>query len=103
MTKPKAKRLAVEKLGGIGGWPKRPGGVEMANAALVIAWADSKPRPASHSAFSSGPERQAAYWIEWAEARQREQIADACWERRGHFASDLAARAFAELVRCGTV
>ena len=32
---------------------------------------------------------------------ERERIASACWERRGHFASDAAARAFADLVRNG--
>lgn len=35
------------------------------------------------------------------EAVERERIASACWDRRGHFASDGAARAFAELVRAG--
>lgn len=34
-------------------------------------------------------------------AAERERIASACWQRRGHFASDGAARAFAELVRAG--
>ena len=34
-------------------------------------------------------------------AAERERLAAACWERRGHFASDAAARAFAELVRDG--
>lgn len=34
-------------------------------------------------------------------AAERERIASACWDRRGHFASDGAARAFAELVRAG--
>ena len=36
-----------------------------------------------------------------AAAAERERLALACWERRGHFASDAAARAFAELVRDG--
>ena len=36
-----------------------------------------------------------------AVAEERERLAAACWERRGHFASDAAARAFAELVRDG--
>lgn len=34
-------------------------------------------------------------------AAERERLAAACWERRGHFASDAAARAFAELVLDG--
>ena len=42
------------------------------------------------------PERAAA-----AVAEERERLAAACWERRGHFASDAAARAFAALVRDG--
>ncbi len=37
-----------------------------------------------------------------AVAAERERCADLCWDRRGHFASDAAARAFAELVRNGT-
>jgi len=41
------------------------------------------------------PERAAAV------AAERERLAAACWERRGLFASDAAARAFAELVRDG--
>ena len=31
----------------------------------------------------------------------RKLIADYCWEKRGHFASDAAARCFAELVLMG--
>ncbi len=37
-----------------------------------------------------------------AVAAERERCAELCWDRRGHFASDAAARAFAELVRNGT-
>ena len=32
---------------------------------------------------------------------QQEKIALYCWEKRGHFASDAAARCFAELVLMG--
>lgn len=41
----------------------------VADAARVIEWATSTPRKAAAHAFTEGPERQAAYWIEWAEAR----------------------------------
>ena len=41
----------------------------VADAARVIEWATSTPRKAAVHAFTEGPERQAAYWIEWAEAR----------------------------------
>ena len=40
----------------------------IANANRVIEWARSQPRLAPQIAFADGPERQAAYWIEWAEA-----------------------------------
>jgi hypothetical protein len=46
-----------------------------ADAAAVVAWAKEKPRRAAHIAFTAGPERQAAYWIEWAEAVERERCA----------------------------
>jgi hypothetical protein len=39
--------------------------------------------------------------IDEAVATERERIATECWERRGHFASDTAARAFAEIIRKG--
>ncbi len=42
-------------------------------------------------------EREIAIEVE----AERERCADLCWDRRGHFASDAAARAFAELVRKG--
>ena len=43
------------------------------DAAAVVAWAKERPRRAANIAFTSGPERQAAYWIEWAEAVERER------------------------------
>jgi len=43
---------------------------DVADAAQVIAWARSNPRPPANSAFTAGPERQAAYWIEWAQASE---------------------------------
>ncbi len=33
----------------------------------VVEWAKSKNRKPANLAFTAGPERQAAYWIEWAE------------------------------------
>ena len=39
---------------------------EIADAAKVIAWASKEKRLPPHLAFTAGPERQAAYWIEWA-------------------------------------
>ncbi len=36
------------------------------------------------------------------QAAERERCAELCWDRRGHFASEAAAPAFAELVRNGT-
>lgn len=39
----------------------------------IVEWATSTPRKAAALAFTAGPERQAAYWIEWAEARERER------------------------------
>jgi hypothetical protein len=46
-------------------------------------------------------ELETAIWaaLDAARAEERERIVAMCWERRGHFASDAAARAFAELVR----
>jgi hypothetical protein len=32
---------------------------------------------------------------------QQEKIALYCWEKRGHFASDVAARMFGDLIRAG--
>ena len=55
----------------------------------------------------SGALASVGHPIEWraridaAVVYERERIAAACWERRGHFASDNAARAFADLVRSG--
>ncbi len=56
-------------------------GNEVADAARVLAWAREKPRRPATSAFTAGPERQAAYWIEWAEAAERERCAKLCEER----------------------
>ncbi len=49
--------------------------VDVADAGRVLAWAREKPRRPAQSAFTAGPERQAAYWIEWAEAAERERCA----------------------------
>ena len=51
---------------------------EQADAARVVAWAREAPRRPAHTAFTAGPERQAAYWIEWAEAVERERCAKLC-------------------------
>ena len=50
---------------------------EIADASRVMAWAREQPRRPAHLAFTAGPERQAAYWIEWAEARERENKTEA--------------------------
>lgn len=39
---------------------------DVADAARVIEWARSYPRKQPSQAFTSGANRQAAYWIEWA-------------------------------------
>lgn len=41
---------------------------DIADAERVIAWARDPNRKPASLAFTAGPERQAAYWIEWAEA-----------------------------------
>lgn len=43
---------------------------EIASADRVIAWATDPNRKPAINAFTAGPERQAAYWIEWAETRK---------------------------------
>lgn len=45
---------------------------DIADAECVIAWARDPNRKPASLAFTAGPERQAAYWIEWAEARRGE-------------------------------
>lgn len=45
---------------------------DIADAERVIAWARDPNRKPASLAFTAGPERQAAYWIEWAEARRGE-------------------------------
>ena len=40
---------------------------EIADAARVVAWARDPNRKPANTAFTAGPERQAAYWIEWTE------------------------------------
>jgi hypothetical protein len=40
---------------------------EIADAARVIAWARDPDRKPAATAFTAGAERQAAYWIEWAQ------------------------------------
>jgi hypothetical protein len=41
----------------------------VADAAMVVEWAMTPNRKPAQLAFTAGPERQAAYWIEWVEAR----------------------------------
>jgi len=43
---------------------------EIADAARVIEWASTPNRLPANTAFTAGPERQAAYWIEWVEGRR---------------------------------
>lgn len=51
--------------------------MEIANAARVIAWAQDPDRKPATTAFTAGPERQAAYWIEWAwQKAQRKPLTD---------------------------
>lgn len=56
---------------------RAPEGSDQADAARVIAWAREQPRRPASTAFTAGHERQAAYWIEWAEHAERERHADA--------------------------
>lgn len=49
---------------------------EIADAARVIEWARSNPRRPANSAFTAGAERQAAYWIEWAEQNAARTLAE---------------------------
>lgn len=51
---------------------------EVADAGRVLAWARERPRRPANTAFTRGAERQAAYWIEWAEAAERERCAQVC-------------------------
>lgn len=44
---------------------------EVADAARVIEWAMDPNRKRANLAFTAGPERQAAYWIEWAQQQWR--------------------------------
>lgn len=61
------KRLAAENAALRAASAPAPQPSLIADAARVIEWARSKPRKPAQSAFTDGPERQAAYWIEWAE------------------------------------
>lgn len=40
----------------------------IADPARVIKWAYDPARKPANTAFTDGPERQAAYWIEWTES-----------------------------------
>ena len=42
---------------------------QIADPIRVVDWALSPNRKPPETVFTSGPERQAAYWIRWAEAR----------------------------------
>lgn len=53
--------------------PKAQPADERADAARVIEWATDPNRKPSHIAFTAGPERQAAYWIEWAWANRAQE------------------------------
>lgn len=53
---------------------------DVADAGRVLAWAQETPRRPANAAFTAGPERQAAYWIEWSEAKERERCAKLCEE-----------------------
>ncbi len=71
--------------------------VDVADAGRVIAWANEKPRKPANLSFTAGPERQAAYWIEWAQAAEREACAAICdgiarqyKDGRGHAAERAA-------------
>lgn len=44
---------------------------DVADAARVIEWAMDPNRKRANLAFTAGPERQAAYWIEWAQQQWR--------------------------------
>lgn len=48
---------------------------DVADAGRVLAWAQETPRRPANAAFTAGPERQAAYWIEWSESKERERLA----------------------------
>lgn len=62
--------------------------LEIADAGRVIAWARDPKRKPSSMAFTSGAERQAAYWIEWAEGECAEDVRkDADRYRQARFAS----------------
>ena len=47
-------------------WDARPQGECIADFNRVAEWAKSANRKPAQLAFTAGPERQAAYWIEWA-------------------------------------
>ena len=46
----------------------QPAQEQNVDAARVLEWMHSKPRKAAQLAFTEGPDRQAAYWIEIAQA-----------------------------------
>ena len=48
-------------------WDARAHADCIADFQRVVEWAKSKNRKPANLAFTAGPERQAAYWIEWAE------------------------------------
>lgn len=50
---------------------------EIADAARVVAWARDPNRKPANTAFTAGPERQAAYWIEWTEQQIGEHVPSA--------------------------
>jgi len=56
----------------------------IADPARVIEWARSNPRKPAQTAFTDGPERQAAYWIEWAqtEAESAPAVPPQAYEQR---------------------
>ena len=73
----------------------------VADAASVLMWAQEKPRRPANTAFTAGPERQAAYWIEWAEAAERERCASIVEREVLIACPHLRESEFAALIRRG--
>lgn len=75
------------------------------NTDRVIEWYFSKPRKSANVAFTEGNERTAAYWIEWAEAKERWRCAQVVrsWElipghsAAGEIAYDMVAAEFGQI------
>lgn len=68
---------------------------DCADAGRVIAWAKDPIRKTPNTAFPAGPEREAAYWIEWARApleavlaKAEEALEEAYQPYGSHFIGD---------------